>query len=234
MANRSSFVAPNYVVDSFIEHHNISESDKPNILRYQTLLTQPSRTVSEDIEFNNLTTGLQDKIMSPEYINLLQDAMINIEANHQIIYNNYVATFNALLNKYSDKGIWDNTLPYQQWNTVSYGGQTFRSKQDGNTNHTPVGGVSDLWWVLEAKQGSQGIPGLSLVYVGAYNNATPYTIGQAVSYTNGLIYYCIQNSIGNLPTTITYWSLFPIGTVPIIQSTQPSSAASGQVWIQTY
>lgn len=232
MANRSSFVSPNYVMDNFIEHHNISNSDKPNILRYKFLLEQNSRTIAEDEEFVTLGISLRDKIPSPEDWNLLQDAMTNLETNHQTIYNNYVALFNATLAKYSDQGIWSGLVNYQQWNCVTYLGQTFRSKQDGNLNHIPTGGVGDLFWILEARKGDTGL-GLGLSYLGAYNNSNPYLVNNCVSY-NGLIYYCTANSTGNLPTNTSYWTIFPIGTVPIVQSIQPSSVSSGQIWIETY
>ena len=40
----------------------------------------------------------------------------------------------------------------------------------------------------------------------AYNGATPYVVGDMVSY-GGSNYYCILASTGNLPTNVTYWFL---------------------------
>lgn len=41
-------------------------------------------------------------------------------------------------------------------------------------------------------------------FVNTYNAATAYTVGQYTSYNN-LLYKCILNSTGNLPTNTTYW-----------------------------
>ncbi len=41
-------------------------------------------------------------------------------------------------------------------------------------------------------------------FVNAYSAATAYTVGQYTSYNN-LLYKCILNSTGNLPTNTTYW-----------------------------
>ena len=41
-------------------------------------------------------------------------------------------------------------------------------------------------------------------FVDIYSAATPYTVGQYISYNN-LLYKCKLNSTGNLPTNTTYW-----------------------------
>ncbi len=243
MANRSSFVAPNYTVDTFLEHYNISSAEKPNMLRYQILLTQASRTSAEDTEFNNLGISLREKIISPEDFNYLQDCMRNIETNFVTILTDFqssvtiaqantIALFDAQLAKYSDKGFWDGTSTYQQWNTTTFNGQTFRSKQDGNLNHTPVGDVLDLWWTLTAKQGAQGI-GIGLVPMGVYSNSTSYLINQLVS-DEGSLYYCINPTTGNTPSTsLTFWQIFQANVAPVIQSNAPTSLSNGLIWIDS-
>jgi len=42
-------------------------------------------------------------------------------------------------------------------------------------------------------------------FVNVYSAATAYTVGQYTSYNN-LLYKCILNSTGNLPTNTTYWT----------------------------
>jgi len=46
----------------------------------------------------------------------------------------------------------------------------------------------------------------SFNYVGSYNNGTQYYINDVVEY-NGSSYVAKANTIGNLPTNITYWQL---------------------------
>lgn len=41
-------------------------------------------------------------------------------------------------------------------------------------------------------------------WYGAYDNAYPYIVNDAVSY-NGKSYICILASTGHLPTNATYW-----------------------------
>lgn len=43
-----------------------------------------------------------------------------------------------------------------------------------------------------------------LLYIQEYNNATQYYENNLVSYNNN-VYFCIRNSLGNLPTNTNYW-----------------------------
>lgn len=244
MANRSTF--PNSI-DEFIEHVDITPNDVVRVKRFQELKTKSSLTSAEQSELQNLTNLLRDKIFTPEDFNKLQDCITNMEIfikdnvegyviQKQSEMQTYVDTkkleFDAEIQKFSHKGQYSSTTTYQMWNTVTYNYETFISKQNNNLNHTPIGNEGDLWWSKAAARGAQGIPGMGLSFSGEYNNATSYTPGNAVNY-NGSIYYCILNSIGNLPTNTTYWTKFMDGTSPIIQDTQPEQVYLGQIWIQT-
>lgn len=48
---------------------------------------------------------------------------------------------------------------------------------------------------------------VSFSYKNTYNAATAYVVNNQVSY-NGTTYICILNSTNNLPTNVTYWSVF--------------------------
>ena len=233
MGNLSTFIAPNYTIDEFITHFEIGYSDLVNVARYQVLLLKESKTEAEQTEFNNLMNILKDKLITAESFNHLQDCIINMEVNFQTILSDFQDSVNATMAKYSDKGFWDGSTTYQQWNTISYDGQTYRSKQDNNLNHTPVGDISDLWWILTAKRGTQGIPGLGLSMCGQYNNSATYIQNQAVTY-GGNVYYALQTTTGNIPSSSSaYWDIFQSNIAPIIQDAQPSNVVNGQVWIQT-
>ena len=58
---------------------------------------------------------------------------------------------------------------------------------------------------LQGIQGTQGVKGNQ--WRGAYSDATTYVVDDVVSY-NGSSYICILASTNNLPTNVTYWSLF--------------------------
>jgi hypothetical protein len=151
-------------------------------------------------------------------------------------FNNTVSTktteFNVMLQQFTNKGQFNSLTTYKMWNTVVYNNQTFMSLQENNLNHTPADGSSNAYWQIMALRGSTGI-GIGLVMSGLYNNATAYIINQAVSY-EGSIFYCTQNTTGNMPTNNTYWSLFQANMSPTISENQPSSPILGAVWIETF
>ena len=74
--------------------------------------------------------------------------------------------------------------------------------------HVKIGaGTWSTVFRLVGIQGIQGIQGESgLTWRNAYVAATQYVVDDAVQY-NGSSYVCILNSLGNLPTNTTYWSL---------------------------
>ena len=244
MANRSTF--PNEI-DVFAQKFDIPSSMMPSVVRFKQLKEKSSLTSTEQVELDNLIQALNEYLFTPEDWNKFADALINMEIfikdnvegyviQKQSEMQTYVDTkqleFDAEIQKFSHKGQYSSTTTYQMWNTVTYNYETFISKQNNNLNHTPIGNEGDLWWSKAAARGAQGIPGIGLSFSGEYNNATSYTPGNAVNY-NGSIYYCILNSIGNLPTNTTYWTKFMDGTSPIIQDTQPEQVYPGQIWIQT-
>lgn len=77
MANRSNYPDS---LDTFIEKHEILASDVANIQRYQQLLLKSPRTTDEDTEFTNLKITLNDKLVSSEDWNKLQDCITNMES----------------------------------------------------------------------------------------------------------------------------------------------------------
>lgn len=76
MTNRSTFPG---TIDTFIELSEVIASDSANITRYQQLLMQATLTSAEQTELNNLKTTLDNKIVSSEHFNYLQDCISNLE-----------------------------------------------------------------------------------------------------------------------------------------------------------
>ena len=52
--------------------------------------------------------------------------------------------------------------------------------------------------------------------VADYNSTTPYLVGRYVAY-NDVLYRCVQNTYGNLPTNTTYWAVWVADRVPLYQ-----------------
>lgn len=76
MVNRSVF--PNQL-DTFVEKSEILASDKANVERYQTLLIQETRTITEETELLNLKNILATKIVNSEDFNKMFDCIANLE-----------------------------------------------------------------------------------------------------------------------------------------------------------
>lgn len=223
-------------IDSFVRKRDLTYNEIALFNEYRTLKLKPNRTPEENDRLNELTNLLREPSFLPDDLNKLQDCIINLETFFKNNVHDYIfqkqQEFQAEIQKFKHKGQYNPTTIYQMWNTVTYNHETYISKQDNNINHTPRGDDSDAWWFKAASRGEQGLPGIGLVFVGEYNNAVTYQPGQAVNY-QGDIYYCIQTTVGNLPTDTTYWSLFLSGVKPVIQDIPPSTPTLGMLWIDT-
>jgi hypothetical protein len=233
MANLSVFPDE---IDSFIRKQDIFYSDIVLLNEYKALKLKTDRSSAENDRLNELANILKEKLFLPDDLNKLQDCIVNLETFFKNQTEDYILQkqqeFNAEIQKFSYKGQYDSTTTYQMWNVVTYNHETYVSKQNNNIGHIPVGDSTDSWWFKAASRGAQGLPGIGLVFVGEYNNAVTYQSGQAVSY-QGDIYYCIQTTVGNLPTDTTYWTLFLAGVKPVIQNVSPSNPTLGMLWIDT-
>lgn len=242
-------VFPEGGIDTLVELFDLPPSQTANAQRFQELKTNSNKTTFQTNEYNALVTTLQSYIIDVEKWNKFCDICINLETFFKNNVQGYIATkqtefdatittksnqFNAVLQQFTDKGLFSSSIPYQRMNTVVYNSQTYISLQDSNLNHTPIEGSTNTYWQIMALRGKQGVQGIGISMGGVYNNATPYSPNQGVTY-NGSVYYSLQDTIGNLPSTSSaYWGVFQLGVTPIIQSTQPQNISSGQIWIQTF
>jgi len=223
-------------VDKLKRLQDFSQSQASNIARYQELRKRSTLTTEEQNELQQLSNILSNYILSTEDFNLMASA---IEATQQFTKDNVDGYFQSrqeefeqVLNKFTVKGQYDNTVTYQKWNVVTYDSETYLSKHDNNLGNIPVGDVNDAHWAKIAYRGKQGVPGLGLVFLGEYNNAISYQPQNAVRYNNK-IYYCIAPSTGNLPTDTNYWTLFYDSQPIVISSTPPENPNISPVWLDT-
>lgn len=223
------------VIDSFKVLQDYPASVVPDIEEYKMLKQKSSLTSSEQIRLNELLIKLNPYMITVDDYNLIVSAIKNIEDFQKNSIDGYIQTkqneFNATLQKFSSKGLYDSATTYQQWNIVTFNYETYMSLKDDNLNHTPDNNPN--WWQKISYRGAQGQPGIGLVMCGVYNNTTTYYANQAVNY-NGSIYYALQTTTGNTPSISSqYWALFQANVAPIIQDSPPSNIINGQVWIQT-
>ncbi|MET3505631.1 tail fiber protein [Halalkalibacter oceani] len=200
-------------VDTFNLQSTITNSDKPKVQRYFELSAMTSRTPELDDELDQLTGEIRNKLLLPQDINKIQEAVQNLQMFLLSEIVGYLKEkqdeWNATLNEFRDRGAYVNSTQYYKWNTVQYMDQTYMAKQDtlGNlpTNST--------YWQLIAKKGLQGDSGekgddgIDLVFKGAYDPSYIYETNHAVEYL-GSVYKCTSQSIGNVPTDENFWELF--------------------------
>jgi len=211
----SSSDFPN-AIDSFITFTNLQATDLINYKRYVELKEKQDRTPAETDEMNSLLNSLRNKIPLAEDFNKLAEAISSVQAFFKSDVDGYITQkqneFDATISKFTFKGEYNSTVTYQKWNTITYNGESFISKQDNNLNHTPVGDINDAWWfkiAARGAQGPQGIPGTGLRYKGIWNVSTQYFVDDAVQY-GGQLFACLQDNIGQEPDPLqqtAYWSL---------------------------
>ena len=200
MPNYSTFTADQgYIVDIFPIKYSLpaSQYTNANRLRYLKSLTSP--TSDEQTEINNLTITLQSYDVGVDQFNAFTQAISSMESLILKIVN------------FEDQGEYSSLTTYDLWNSVTMNGQTYISKQDNNLNHTPVGGISDIYWSLASKKGSSFRP------LGVWSNATSYVNNTEyidIVYSNGSTFYCIQSNTNQQPSqaippvSTAYWGIF--------------------------
>jgi len=116
------------------------------------------------------------------------------------------------------KGAYNGSTAYAVNDAVSYQGSSYICILT-STGNVPTNGT---YWDLIAEIGQGG-----LIWLGTYNNLTPYVPNDAVSY-NGSSFVCIADTTGNLPTNGTYWDLL------VEAGTNGSNGINGVVWQGVY
>jgi molybdopterin converting factor small subunit len=208
--SRSSFVSPLYTVDTFLELLDLPISQKTNADRYM-ILRQKTRTAEEEIEFQSLTTTLQNYIVTPETLNKMNSCIINMENFIKSNVEGYITIkqteFNALIAQFTDKGTYDPAVTYQTMNFVHYtDGNVYIALQQ-SLNQTPSS--SPTYWRVLSIHGETGYS-VDVQPQGDFSASTQYHLNDLVYY-NGNLYRCIVDSLGNYPTNETYFSLFLAG-----------------------
>lgn len=107
-------------------------------------------------------------------------------------------------------GAYSAGTQYAYFDAVSFNGSSYLcTKTDGSLGNDPTNAA--FWSVLAQKgdTGSSGSgSGASIVWKGAYDDNTTYSVGNAVSYL-GSSFLCVNTTIGHLPSVggSLYWNL---------------------------
>jgi hypothetical protein len=112
------------------------------------------------------------------------------------------ANWNLISDGIQYKGAWVTATYYKVNDLVKYGSNIWIC----TTGHTSGA-------TFQTTQANFTVLVNGLQFLSAYNNATQYTIGDVVSY-GGYVYAAKTDTLGNLPTNATYWSVVTTGYNP--------------------
>lgn len=159
--------------------------------------------------------------------------VISEKANITAFVSKEIEQFENTVVNFVYKGQYNSGTTYKLWNGVTFDGDLYISKVEGNVgNQPPTSVLENTYWYKATEKGAKGQDGTNLVYKGLYNNSTAYIQGDLINY-NGVLYYAKVNTTGVLPTNTTNWEVFPINVTVSIQANKPTNNYAGHIWLQT-
>lgn len=214
--SRSSF--PNKI-DQFSEKFDLPANKVADALEMQHL---KSKTILDNNEQNRLSAlqaELQDYTITPETMNKLQDAIVEIETFFDGNVRQYILSkqkeWDTYVDDFSFIGNWDSSKKYKRQNIVSYDGNLWLCIKDvvSSAGDTPYK-LPDNWRQVAFK-GDKGDVGLNTIFKGEWNGSTNYKAGDAVSVRVGapwkpvdMVFIAKKDNQGRKPTvgvTSDYW-----------------------------
>ena len=215
-------------IDALVEITDLPPSQKANALRYQTLKMQATLTSEEQIELNSLTTQLQNYLITPETFNKFSDICIGLEVffteNTLTYINNlktemqtYVTTktteltntittkeseFQAEIDKFTDKGVFNPDILYYKNNYVAYndgtGIKTYLAIANPPIGTLPTNTTYFRMLTITGQKGEDGI-GIGLQFQGTWVADKTYAKDNGVQFGGILFASLIDNNVGNQP-----------------------------------
>ena len=165
----------------------------------------------------------------------------HLAENWDLSWNNNASIIDSALGALQAQfqGNWIINKSYFKGQTVNYGVLYYISLTDVNLANQPdvspnswtkVGGIVGPQGPV-GPQGIQGIQGIQgpvgppIAFIGNWNAATAYLVGQSVVYTtNSLMYVALANNTNVLPTVTATWAQL---VAPGLSSTIPLIAGTG-------
>ena len=214
-------------VDVVRELTDLSANKKTQAQRYQFLKTKEVLSPSEVTELNNLTTELQDYLITAESMNMFGDVVISTQKffkenvmdfvldkkQEMTTYtDNKKVEFQAEVDKLNNRGDYNPSIQYFKNNFVFY--------NDGAINHVYLclkdckgkepSTNPDFWRKLsiQGAKGDDGI-GIGLSFNGSWDKSKLYAKNDGVQYGGILFASLVDNNIDNLPDLTQdtdYWA----------------------------
>lgn len=198
-------------VDSFSEKFDLPADRVADALELQQLKQKTTLNNDEQNRISALSAKLQDYMITPETMNKLQDAIVELETFFDGNVRQYILEKQKEWDEYVDdfnlKGKWDPTKKYHRQNMVIYQGNLYIVTQNvtADKDHTPD--IDGDHYQLIAFKGDKGDIGLNAIYKGDWNGKTAYKAGDAVTVRAGekwkpvdMVFIAKKDNTGQKPT----------------------------------
>jgi len=179
---------------------DLDAAHKDLAVQYYTYKNAGNDTAANQILENNPI--LKTMIINAASLNKFIDATLALEN----WYNDDIKPF--FENRFSNKGEYNGGTTYLQGNVISYNGEGFICRVASSTGVSPTAHITTTNWAIIARQGVQGIQGVSgtgLAPRGAWNNSAIYYVNDCASHNNILWQCLVQNSASEPAPGNTNW-----------------------------
>lgn len=225
-------------IDVFTELFDLPADKVQAALELQKLKQKTILDNNDQNRISALTAQLQDYMITPETMNRLQDAIVEIETFFDGNVRQYILQkqreWDAYVNDFIWVGVWDSTKKYHRQNIMTYEGNLWLCIKDvvADSKNTPDKDAEHYRQV--AYKGDKGDIGLNAIFKGEWNGQTAYKAGDAVSVRVDapwkpvdMVFIAKQDNQGQKPTVgeaSEYW--FPyhnvmVGTFDFEQTNTP-------------
>ena len=227
-------------LDSWETFLNVVETDAELLKQYQQYILDGDM-VNAQIIYNQIPNA-DRKFVGALVFNQFADAIMALEAFYgNSGFEEYVAEkqveWQAVIDKFSYVGIYNNNVQYQKNNIVLYNvnGQNYLFINTYNGT-TPIGTVptNTSFWRQLTISGTKGDAGSSTTYYFEWNPIMEYKVNNVVSVDSSL-YVALQDNTNTPPVTNPqYWQLIfqPITNHYPVQEEQPATASVGDFWFR--
>ena len=213
MSEQSTFITPNYIIDTFDELQDLKYSDLQYLEEYRELKMKKNDGIAVDEgRLLTLETIFQNKIVTAARWNKFQNCLVSMETFIKDEVEGYIQTkqneFQIEIDKFNYIEEYNPLTQYYKKNIVSLNGTTFLCLKDALGDEPNPTQHTEHWAILSYKgdKGETGY-GVGLLPRGNYDDVEQYHIDDLVQY-NGNLYRCILDSLGNLPTDEIYFEIF--------------------------
>lgn len=214
--SRSSFPES---VDTFQELFDLPYDKIQNAKRLTELKMKQSLTNDEQNELLNLTSVLQDYMITPETMNKFSDALTAVEkffySNVQGFINSKQQIWDSYIKQFKFVGKWTAGKAYKFQNMVTDENgdlQICLSDHTSTSSNNPLS--NQTIWQKSSSKGDTGAIGLNATYKGDWNESTSYSLGDAVYYGRSgsnlpLVFIAMKSNAGKNPSSnADTWQLY--------------------------